>query len=211
MKVALADLPMRCFQGVIPGVIATCDPQGIPNVTYLSQIFFVDGRHVALSCQFFNKTKRNVLSNPHASVELHDPQTLFTYRLRVRYLRAETEGALFDTMSRRIDAIASHTGMKGIFKLLSADVYEVESVEQIDDFLERPPPDEVLDDPPQHRSEIHGLQLVSQRASRARDLDDLVTGVLEALDQAFGFSHSMVLLCDETSPRLYAEIGRAHV
>src|SRR5512141_1164411 len=102
----LGELPKRCFQGVMPAVIATCDPQGIPNVTYLSQVFFVDDVRVALSCQFFNKTKQNVLANPYANVELYDPLTLDGYRLDLRYDHAETEGPLFDSMSVRIEAIA---------------------------------------------------------------------------------------------------------
>src|SRR5687768_1883442 len=122
-------IPARCFQGVVPALIATCDRQGIPNVTYLSHVYFMDDQHVALSCQFFKKTKKNVLMNPYATVEIYDPLTFDAYMLKLRYERAETEGALFDRMSVRIDAIASHTGMSGIFKLLSADVCQVLSVE----------------------------------------------------------------------------------
>jgi hypothetical protein len=206
----LSSLPMRCFSGVIPSSIATCDREGIPNVTYLSHVHYVDERHIALSCQFFNKTKKNVLDNRFASVEMYDPQTVEMYRLRVRYDHAETEGPLFDVMSRRIDAIASHTGMTGIFKLISSDVYEVLEVEKVEDFLEPLPEGAVFDDPPLYRAELTGLQLVSQRASKATDLDSLLSTVLEALEQAFGFEHSMVLLCDETSPRLYAVASRGY-
>ncbi|MDB5221322.1 MAG: putative sensor protein [Myxococcaceae bacterium] len=208
MKVS--DLARRCFQGVMPAVIATCDDDGIPNVTYLSHVHYLDATHIALSCQFFNKTKKNVLANRYASIELYDPQTIEMYRMRVRYDHAETSGALFHDMSRRIDAIASHTGMTGIFKLLSADVYEVLEVEQVQGFIEPLPPDAVLDDPPAYRSEVTGLQLVSQRTSKATDLDDLLSTVLEALEQAFGFEHSMVLLCDEAAPRLYAVASRGY-
>jgi len=206
----LSDLPMRCFAGVIPSAIATCDRDGIPNVTYLSQVHHVDERHIALSCQFFNKTKKNVTDTRFASVEIYDPQTIEMYRLRVRYEHAETEGALFEVMSRRIDAIASHIGMTGIFKLRSADVYEVLEVEKVEGFLEPLPEGAVLDDPPPYRAELTGLQLVSQRASKATDLDSLLSTVLEALEQAFGFEHSMVLLCDETAPRLYAVASRGY-
>jgi len=206
----LSDLPMRCFQGVIPAVIATCDNDGIPNATYLSHVHFVDDRHLALSCQFFNKTKKNVLANKLASIELYDPQTVDMYRLRVQYQHAETEGPLFETMSRRIDAIASHTGMTGIFKLLSADHYEVLEIEMVEGFMDPLPPDQEIDDPLVYKSELHGLQLVCQRAAKATDLESLLSTVLEALEVAYGFAHSMVLLCDESAPRLYAVASRGY-
>jgi hypothetical protein len=44
----------ECLDGVIPGTIATCAPDGTPNVTFLSQVEYVDGEHVAISYQFFN-------------------------------------------------------------------------------------------------------------------------------------------------------------
>jgi hypothetical protein len=201
----VSDIPRRCFQGVIPSTISTSDPDGVPNVTYLSQVFYVDDAHVALSCQFFNKTKKNVLANPRACVELLDPQNLDSYRLDLRYLRAETSGRLFDLMSTRIDAIASHTGMVGIFKLLSADVYEVIRAEKVDGFLEEAPAETPMDEPSAaHKTELAGLQLVSQRMSRATDLDGLLGAVLGTLEEAFGYRHSMVLLLDESGSRLFA-------
>ena len=134
MKVAIKDLS-RCFQGVTPSLIATVDGRGVPNITYVSQVYYVDERHVALSCQFFNKTRRNLDENPRACVEMYDPLTLQAYRLRLTFLRSETEGPLFNTMSARIEAIASATGMKGIFRLIAADVFEVLSVEKVEGFL----------------------------------------------------------------------------
>ena len=64
----------------MPSIIATADGRGVPNVTYVSQVYFVDDRHVALSCQFFNKTRRNLDENPRACVEVIDPLTLQAYR-----------------------------------------------------------------------------------------------------------------------------------
>ena len=62
-------------------------------------------------------------------MRVYDPDTLQIYALRLRFVRTETEGPLFESMRLRIEAIASYCGLKGIFKLLGADVYEVLSVD----------------------------------------------------------------------------------
>ena len=172
-NVKLSELS-RCFQGVIPSLIVTVDAAGVPNVTYLSQVNYLDETHVALSCQFFNKTRRNLDDNPNAWVEVHDPLTLQTYRLRIRFLRSEKSGPLFDSMSMRIQAIASHTGMCGVFKLIAADVFEVQDVQRNEGFLA-----DVQDDPTDHvsvegvRHEVRGLQYVSEAINRAGCLDKI--------------------------------------
>ncbi len=212
MNVKLADIP-ACFQGIIPSIIATCGLDGNPNVTYLSQVYYVDERHVALSCQFFNKTRRNVDENPHAAVILYDPVTLRSFRLRLRFLRSEREGPLFDTMAMRIQFIASHTGMAGVFRLLSADVYEVLAADELEGFLL--PPDPVFEARPEPLpsgplTELRGVQVVSERIARSRDLDSLLGNSLAALDELLGFSHSMVLLLEEGCGKLVAIATRGY-
>ena len=211
MNVRLSDL-WRCFQGVVPSIIATADGRGVPNVTYLSQVYFVDDRHVALSCQFFNKTRRNLDENPSACVEVLDPLTLQAYRLRLRFLRSEKSGPLFDTMALRINAIASHTGMTGVFRLIAADVFEVLSADMVDGFLN----ERRFDVQPEGVSiegahtEMRGLQFVSERINRASDLESLLSGVLEALEEYFRFSHTAVLLYDDSNRRLTTMASRGY-
>jgi adenylate cyclase len=192
----------RCFQGVIPSIVATADAHGLPNVTYVSQIHLIDDAHVALSQQFFNKTRRNLAENPHAAAEIYDPVTFQAYRLRLRFLRSEKQGPLFDTMKLRIQAIASHTGMEGVFRLIAADIFEVTRVEKIEGFLtDAGGPDEEVA-PTGMRTELRGLQLVSDRINRADDLETLLAATLDALDVYFGFSNTIVLLFDEPTQRL---------
>jgi adenylate cyclase len=207
----LSDLS-SCFQGVVPSLIATVDGRGVPNITYVSQVYYLDERHVALSCQFFNKTRRNLDENPRACVEMLDPLTLQAYRLRLKFLRSEKQGPLFDTMSARIEAIASATGMKGIFKLIAADVFEVMSLARVEGFLVAGRP-EIASEAPSlagHRSEVRGLQWVSERINRARDLESLLHAALEALEEYFTFRHTSVLLYDEPCGKLVTLASRGY-
>ena len=57
-----------------------------------------------------------------------DPENGSMYDLAIIYERTETEGELFDEMDMKLEAIASMTGMSGIFKLLGADIFKVESI-----------------------------------------------------------------------------------
>lgn len=96
-----------CFQGIIPAMFYTCAKDGTPNAAYLSHIDYVDAKHVALSFQFFNKSRRNVSENPQTLVQVIDPDTQQGWHLRLRYVRSETTGAIFDRVALRIEAIAS--------------------------------------------------------------------------------------------------------
>lgn len=201
----------RCFQGVIPSIIGTSDAHGVPNVTYASQVHLIDDEHVALSRQFFNKTSRNLDENPRACAEIHDPVTFQSYRLHLKFLRSETSGPLFDVMAVRIQAIASLTGMSGVFRLIGADIFEIVRVEKVDGFLTAVPvePEERVSMSGQ-RNEIRGLQYISEQINRALDLDSLLNIVLEALETYFGFEHATVLLLDECTDRLVTMASRGY-
>lgn len=201
-----------CLEGAIPAVTATCAPDGTPNVAYISQVVYVDEGHVALSFQFFNKSRRNVAENPRAVVRVVDPDTQQGWELRLRFTRSETAGALFDRMALRIEAIASYCGMKGVFKLLAADVYEVLAVRKVPEqpgqpaLVERRTPDAVFT--------MRALQDLSQRIDRADGLEPLIDAILQGLDDIFGFTHSAILLPGERPGTLvtiathgYAENG----
>ena len=124
----LPDEIKPAMQGVIPSHVVTCSGDGIPNASVISQVYYVDADHVALSHQFFNKTAKNVRENRYAAIWITHPETFETWDLELAYDHSETEGPIFDEMDMQIEAIASMTGMKGIFKLRAADIFKVLSV-----------------------------------------------------------------------------------
>ena len=115
----------------VPAVMVTCAADGSPNVTVISQAYWVDETHVALSFQFFSKTIKNVRENPHAWVGVTDFVRQMDWVLNLEFEQSQTEGPIFDAMDMQIEAIASATGMSGIFKLRAADLYRVLSVERV--------------------------------------------------------------------------------
>ena len=124
----LPDEIKPAMQGVIPSHVVTCSGDGTPNASAISQVYYVDPDHVALSHQFFNKTVRNVRENPRALAWVISPETFDAWDLELEYDRSETSGPVFEALDMQIEAIASIVGLKGIFKLRSADIYRVVSV-----------------------------------------------------------------------------------
>ncbi len=115
----------------VPALMVTCSADGVPNATVISEVTYVDDTHVALSFQFFSKTIRNVRENPRVWVGVADFIGGTDWVLHLEFRRSETEGPIFDRMDMQIEAIASATGMSGIFKLRAADIYEVQGVERV--------------------------------------------------------------------------------
>jgi len=196
------DAIRDCLEGALPATIATCARDGTPNVSYVSQVNYVDSAHVALTFQFFNKTRENVLVNPRAAVLVIHPQTAARYRLQLEYLRTETEGPLFESMKAKLAGIASHTGMTGVFRLRGADVYRVLDIAQI--------PGRQLPSPTPRRNLLASLRACTQVFTRGTDLETLLEDLLAALAAHLGVSHAMVLMLDAPGKRLFTVASRGY-
>lgn len=184
-----------CFEGIIPSAIASCAPDGTPNVTWLSIVHRVDDAHVALSFQFFNKTRANVAKNPRAMVLVNDPRTSRQYRLEVLYVRTELEGAMFDRVRTQLEAVASQTGMTDVLRLRGLDVYRVLSVERVPGDGDHSAP---LDAP-----DLGRLESFSARIAQMTDLESLVETSLSSLSSLFGYEHTFLLTTAEDEASLF--------
>jgi predicted pyridoxine 5'-phosphate oxidase superfamily flavin-nucleotide-binding protein len=196
------DAIRECLEGALPAMIATCAADGTPNVSYVSQVNYVDPTHVALTFQFFNKTRANVIANPRAAVLVVHPQTAARFRMDLEYLRTETEGPLFESMKAKLAGIASHTGMVGVFKLRGADVYRVHDIAQV--------PGRVLPAATPRRNLLASLRACAQVFTRCAALDTLLEDLLAALAAQLDITHAMVLMLDAPGRRLYTVASRGY-
>ncbi|GLH67693.1 pyridoxamine 5'-phosphate oxidase family protein [Geothrix edaphica] len=199
-------IPVRalrdCLDGVIPGVVSTCAPDGTPNVAYMSQGQYLDDRHLALSYQFFNRTHQNLLANPRVTLGLIHPQTAQQYRVHLTYQRTESEGPIFESMKAKLAGIASHTGMSGVFRLLGSDIYRIERAEVV--------PGSTLPAPLPAVDPLLALRTCMERLPLSPDAESLLDAMLDGLQAHFAIEQALVMMLDPGRDRLYTVASRGY-
>lgn len=201
----MSAVDLRALRGSMEGFCAstlcTCDEEGLPNASMISQVHWVDEDHVALSYQFFNKTRRNLLATRQACVQLFDPSTLAIHRLDLDYVETRTSGPLFETMKAKLAGIASHHGLEKVFRLLGADVFRVVAVEQV-----QPPSAQAVC---RSVSFLSAVRACVDDLSRCRDFDDFADAVLDGMVRHLGVSNAILLMA-ECDGRLFALGSRGY-
>jgi putative methionine-R-sulfoxide reductase with GAF domain len=195
-QVPLASIS-SAFRGAVPAAIATCSADGIPNVTYLSIVLYLDEERVALSNQFMSKTLVNLHENPRAAIRVIDPATMDEYDLDVRHVRSEASGELFDSMRAQLEALAAQVGTSDTFRLRRVEILKVEECRHAGG-----EPISALPAPP-GSSSLDGLEIFIRRLAECRDLAEATRVALESIEDAFGFKHSVLLVADGDDERLF--------
>jgi adenylate cyclase len=190
------------FLGIIPSTIVTASKSGIPNIAYLSQVHLLSETQIALTTQFFNKTKNNLLEKPLCTVRVYEPDLFIAYEIQAKYFKTETEGPVFDQMDRKLAAIADHSGHADLFKLRAIEILDVLNIEVVQceslSSIEQP---EI--DPTQNSLiNLDSLQKVCERISPVQSLEELFDTLLQAIDLEFGLRHSMFLVPQDNSNQL---------
>ena len=181
----------------MPSPIATVSADGTPNVTYVSSVSFVDDERVAFSNQFMSKTAENLKTCPSLTIRVVDPDTLLEYDLTATYLESETSGELFESVRAAVDAIASQTGMAGVFRLRSVEICRVDECRLVSGSVGRNRATQSSPDA------IAALSVFVRRLDECEDLAEVTRRGLESIDDLFGFGHSMMLRVDEEEKKLF--------
>lgn len=190
MTLRLSDLH-ACFEGVIPSIVATHAPGGLPNISYLSHVVQVDAAHVALSNQFFGKTARNLQANPRATILLVDGRNGAQFRLEATLVRSETAGPLFDQVAGHLRASSEQVGMAAIMRLKAVDIFRVTSLAAV------PSPHPVTPDAaPPGLSRLQQIARAAEAIAAAPDLATLTEAVLDAVLEETGCEAASLALHD---------------
>ncbi|MES2628537.1 MAG: pyridoxamine 5'-phosphate oxidase family protein [Bacteroidota bacterium] len=119
------------MQGFVPSVLATCSANGVSNITYISQIFYVDDQHIAFSAQLLNKTWQNLEENRLATAMITAADFSQMWKLHLEFIEQQTSGELFDDMDMQLQAIAAYIPSNINFKLTGAMLCRVIDVELV--------------------------------------------------------------------------------
>lgn len=206
MSPRLSDL-RDCFEGTVPSVIATLDAEGEPNVSYLSQVHFVDEDHVALSNQFFSKTTANVNATGEATVIVMGGRTNNQHLLQLRYVGPLPDGDIFETMAVQLAAISTQHRLPKPMVLRSAELYRVVGIRTV--VPEARTATEARPRAPEGERLAQAARLAAKVAAQS-DADAVLDCALDGLAQDLGFEAVVALALDETAGRLTTLASRGY-
>jgi adenylate cyclase len=186
-----------CFQGIIPSYLATCSKDGEPNITAISIVHLLSSTRVGVSCQFMNKSLQNLRDTGSAQLMLLHPHTLVDYLIDLRFEGLIDSGPVFQKMDATLDAIASQSGMAGVFSLSGVAEFEVLG------WQAAAPAPSATSEHAAPSDPIEKLDRITELLSGAADLDAVFDRTFSVLAEQLGLQHGFLLLADGSGERLY--------
>lgn len=191
------------LEGVIPPSMCTVSAQGVPHVNFLSHVEYVDDQHLALTYQFLNQSRANIMATGRVALAVECPHHHGAcITLQLRYEGTQTQGPVFERMRAKLAGIAAHTGMEKVFRLQGADIYRVTSLHRVDELPAKP-------GKLPHCDIAGGARALAQRLGDVSELSQLVPVFMDGLRELLAVDHAILWLLDEQRQGLYtlASVG----
>jgi predicted pyridoxine 5'-phosphate oxidase superfamily flavin-nucleotide-binding protein len=102
---------------------ATCSKQGIPNVVYMLQYWWLNENELVIGDVFMNATRRNVEENGHVSFCVWDEQADRSYKFKGA-ARYETSGTAYELANQNLHKKKPDKNFKGVIAVKITEVYD---------------------------------------------------------------------------------------
>lgn len=164
--------------GVVPATLITSSKEGIPNITNISRVWYVDGNHVAVANHMLKKSLHNLQENPYACIRTTDPTNFSTWELELEYIGCRTDGEVFDQMEKQYEVLSM---------MLESEPITVHCAEM---FL------------------VLSARICEEESSHLRTLTEIYNPLLEQLEKKFGWDQLAVWITEDLSNPLQLAIIR---
>lgn len=151
------------LMGVVPATLITCSKNGIPNITNISRVWYVDPYHVAIANHMLNKSVSNLSENPYGFIRTTDTTTFSTWELEVRYIGSKNQGEIFMEMRKQYEVLSMMMESNVPIKVRSAELFTVLSA-----------------------------KICTEESSHLQSMFELYQLLLEELENKLGWKHSAV-------------------
>ncbi|HNS22408.1 MAG TPA: pyridoxamine 5'-phosphate oxidase family protein [Sedimentisphaerales bacterium] len=102
---------------------ATCSKQGVPNVVYMLQYWWLGPDELVVGDVFMHATRDNVLENERVSFCVWDEQTDRSYKFKGT-ARYETRGPAYDLANGNLHKKKPDKNFKGVVVVQITEVYD---------------------------------------------------------------------------------------
>ncbi|WP_174803184.1 GAF domain-containing protein [Martelella limonii] len=195
------------LEGIMPSVIATSDAAGMPNISYLSQVHYIDSEHVGLSNQFFSKTAANIEITGRAKLVVLDGRNGMQHVLDLVFERSVRSGEIFERLAAQFDVMSGLQETSHMLALRAVDIYRVEECSRIDPVA----PLEPVPLPTDGRDNYLWQAAAAAGAlAEVGDAETLLDASLALLSERFDIGHAMILVADHETNRLVTVASRGY-
>jgi predicted pyridoxine 5'-phosphate oxidase superfamily flavin-nucleotide-binding protein len=102
---------------------ATCSKQGIPNVVYMLQYWWVSEDELVIGDVFMNATRQNVVETGRVSFCVWDEPADRSYKFKGT-ARYETSGAAYELANQKLHQKKPDKNFKGVIVVKTTEVYD---------------------------------------------------------------------------------------